>query len=125
MAVGVIFFGLGVMTFFDAALLAFGNIMFLFGAVLIIGPQRSASFFIQPSKIRGSVCLAVGILLILFKRSFIGFSVELVGILQLFGDFFAVIIAFLRSMPIIGPVLSNPYIAPTVDRLAGVRILPV
>lgn len=111
-AVGVVFFGLGVMTFFDAALLAFGNIMFLVGTVLIIGPQRSAVFFIQPSKIRGSVCLAVGILLILLKRSFIGFSVEFVGILQLFGDFFAVIIAFLRSLPIIGPVLSNPYIAP-------------
>lgn len=83
------------------------------------------AFFTRPTKIRGTVCFALGIFLILLKHSFIGFAVECVGILQLFGDFFAVIVAFLRSMPFIGPVLSHPAIAPTIDRLAGVRILPV
>lgn len=42
-----------------------------------------------------------------------------------FSDFFAVIVQFLRSMPYIGPALSHPAVAPIVDRLAGVRVLPV
>lgn len=93
--------------------------------MLIIGPQKTVSFFSRPAKLRGTVAFAVGIFLILIKRSFLGFIVETFGILQLFGDFFAVIISFLRSVPIIGPVLSHPAVAPVVDRLAGVRVLPV
>lgn len=122
---GVLFFLLGIVALFDSALLALGNLLFVIGVVLIIGPQKTVVFFTRATKIRGTVCFVVGILLILFKWSFVGFIVEAVGILQLFGDFFAVIITFLRSMPFIGPILSHPYVAPAIDRLAGVRVLPV
>lgn len=122
---GVFFFGLGVLTFFDAALLAFGNILFIAGIALIIGLQKTVYFFARPQKARGSLCFILGVVLILLKRSFIGFAIECVGILALFGDFFGVIVSFLRSLPIIGPLLSHPAVAPTIDRIAGVRILPV
>lgn len=59
------------------------------------------------------------------KWTFIGFIVESIGIIGLFGDFFGIIVQFLRSLPIIGPILSNPVVAPIVDKLAGVRVLPV
>lgn len=113
------------MTLFDLGLLALGNILFLIGIVLIIGPLRTLSFFSRPNKIRGTVCFAVGIILILMKHAFIGFMLELAGILGLFGDFFGTIVQFLRSMPVIGPVLSHPLIAPTIDRLAGIYPLPI
>lgn len=106
------FFGLGVVTLFDSALLAFGNVLFIIGIVLIIGVRKTVYFFARPQKARGSLCFCVGILLILFRHSFIGFGVECVGILQLFGDFFGVIITFLRSLPVVGPLLSHPMIAP-------------
>lgn len=122
---GVFFFGLGVITFFDSALLAFGNVLFIAGLTLIIGLQKTFYFFARPQKARGSLCFVLGIVLILMKRSFIGFAIECFGILALFGDFFGVILSFLRSLPIIGSVLNNPAIAPVVDRLAGTRILPV
>ncbi|ODV76379.1 Got1p [Cyberlindnera jadinii NRRL Y-1542] len=122
---GVFFFLLGILTFFDSALLALGNLLFVIGVVLIIGPQKTVVFFTRSTKIRGTIFFVLGIVLILMKWSFVGFIVEAIGILQLFGDFFAVIITFLRSMPIIGPILSNPYIAPTIDRLSGARVLPV
>lgn len=51
------------------------------------------------------------------KKSFVGFIVESIGILALFGDFFAVIVQFLRSIPYIGPLLSHPYIAPVSIKL--------
>ncbi|CAH6723774.1 protein transport protein Got1p [[Candida] jaroonii] len=113
------------MTFFDSGFLALGNILFVIGIILIIGPQRTITFFTRPTKIRGTVFFGLGILLILMKRSFIGFIIESFGILGLFGDFFGTIVTFLRSIPYIGDVLSNPLIAPTIDRLAGVNTLPV
>ncbi|KAI5958524.1 GOT1 [Candida pseudojiufengensis] len=123
---GIFFFMFGIMTFFDSGFLALGNLLFIIGLILIIGPQRTIAFFTRPTKIRGTICFGLGIILILIKRSFIGFIVESFGILGLFGDFFGTIIQFLRSIPYIGDVLNNPFIAPTVDRLAGVNnTLPV
>ncbi|ONH65657.1 Protein transport protein GOT1 [Cyberlindnera fabianii] len=124
-AAGAFFFLLGVLTFFDAAFLAMGNLLFVVGVVCIIGPQRTVVFFTRPAKIRGTIAFVLGIFLILIRWPFTGFIIEAFGILQLFGDFFAVIISFLRSIPVIGPILSHPAIAPTIDRLAGVRVLPV
>ena len=113
------------MAFFDAAFLALGNLLFVIGLILIIGPQRTITFFSRPGKIRGTCCFCLGIFLILTKRSFIGFIVESFGILGLFGDFFGTIVQFLRSIPYSGDFLSHPAIAPTIDRLAGVTMLPV
>jgi hypothetical protein len=42
----------------------------------------------------------------------IGISVELFGFINLFGDFFPVVLGFLRQLPFIGPMLRAPYIAP-------------
>ncbi|CAH2353947.1 protein transport protein Got1p [[Candida] railenensis] len=123
---GFFFFIFGIFAFFDSSFLALGNILFVIGLILIIGPQRTVSFFSRPNKLRGTFCFCLGIFLILIKRSFIGFIVESFGILGLFGDFFGTIVQFLRSIPYIGDVLSHPVIAPTIDRLAGVtNMLPV
>lgn len=116
---------LGVITFFDSGLLAFGNILFVIGIILIIGPQRTVTFFTRPTKIRGTVCFGIGIALILMKWSFLGFLIESFGILGLFGDFFGTIVQFLRSIPYIGDLLSHPLVAPTIDRVAGINTLPV
>lgn len=113
------------MSFFDRALLALGNILFLLGVLLIIGPEKTYVFFSRESKRRGSFLLFSGVILILMKWTFIGFMVESLGIVGLFGDFFGIIVQFLRSLPLIGPILSHPLIAPTVDKLAGIRVLPV
>ncbi|CCD24022.1 Got1p NDAI_0C03620 [Naumovozyma dairenensis CBS 421] len=122
---GFLFFLFGIVTFFDRALLALGNILFLIGVLLIIGPHKTYNFFNRPTKRRGSICFLIGISLILSKWTFIGFIIESLGIVGLFGDFFGIIVQFLRSLPIIGPILSNPAIAPFIDRLAGISVLPV
>lgn len=116
---------MGILTFFDRSLLAMGNVLFMIGLVLIVGPQKTAFFFGRPQKLRASLCFLFGILLILLKHSFFGFLIESFGILGLFGEFFATMVQFLRSLPYIGPILSHPAVAPIVDKLAGVRVLPV
>ncbi|KAH9991764.1 putative GOT1-membrane protein required for ER to Golgi transport [Russula vinacea] len=118
---GALFMMLGIMLFFDGALLALGNILFLGGLFLIIGPQKTFYFFARKNKLRGTACFLGGILLVFFKWPTIGVLVEMFGFLNLFGDFFPVIITFLRQLPFIGQFLNLPFIRPVVDRLAGSR----
>ncbi|KAF8444702.1 Got1-domain-containing protein [Boletus edulis BED1] len=118
---GMLFMFLGIMLFFDAALLALGNMLFLSGLTLIIGPQKTFYFFARKQKLRGTIFFLGGILLVFFKYPFIGMIVETFGFLNLFGDFFPVVLTFLRQLPFIGTFLSLPYIRPVVDRLTGSR----
>ncbi|KAI0279361.1 putative GOT1-membrane protein required for ER to Golgi transport [Russula aff. rugulosa BPL654] len=118
---GALFMMLGIMLFFDGALLALGNILFLGGLFLIIGPQKTFYFFARKNKLRGTACFLGGILLVFFKWPAIGVMVEMFGFLNLFGDFFPVILTFLRQLPFIGQFLNLPFIRPLVDRLAGSR----
>ncbi|CAE6417273.1 unnamed protein product [Rhizoctonia solani] len=118
---GVFFMFLGVMLFFDGGLLALGNILFVSGLTLIIGPTKTFYFFARKQKLRGTLCFVTGILLVFFKWPFIGMIIETFGFLNLFGDFFPVIVTFLRQLPFIGTFLSLPYIKGFVDRIAGTR----
>ncbi|PCH43814.1 Got1-domain-containing protein [Wolfiporia cocos MD-104 SS10] len=118
---GALFMVLGVLLFFDGALLALGNILFLAGFPLIIGTQKTFYFFARKQKLRGTICFIGGIILVFCKWPFIGVIVETLGFLNLFGDFFPVVLTFLRQVPGIGHVLSLPYISSVADRLAGSR----
>ncbi|KAK8060412.1 G.t1.c1 family protein [Apiospora saccharicola] len=101
----------GVMMFFDRAMLAMGNILFLIGLTIIIGPQKTLLFFARKQKAKGTAAFFAGLLLILLRWPLIGFCVELYGIMILFGDFLGTIAGFARNAPIVGP-----YIGMLVDR---------
>ncbi|KZF21215.1 Got1 family protein [Xylona heveae TC161] len=111
---GMFFLTGGVIMFFDRAMLAMGNILFLLGLTLIIGPQKTLYFFMRQQKLKGTAAFLFGILLILLRWPFVGFCVELYGILILFGDFFATAAGFVRNVPVIGP-----YLAFALNRLSG------
>ncbi|ORY80009.1 Got1-domain-containing protein [Protomyces lactucae-debilis] len=124
-AFGVLFMTLGIMLFFDGGLLAVGNILFIAGLTLIIGYQRTIVFFARREKLRGTICFLGGVLLIFIKRPFFGICIELFGFVNLFGDFFPIVLNTLRSMPVIGPALRASYVGPLLDRIAGYRPSPV
>ena len=50
------FTALGVVFFFDRGLLAMGNLMFLSGVTLTIGPKQTMKFFVRPRNQRGAFC---------------------------------------------------------------------
>ncbi|KAI3400669.1 hypothetical protein diail_2381 [Diaporthe ilicicola] len=102
----------GVFLFFDRAMLAMGNILFLIGLTIIIGPQKTLLFFARKQKAKGTAAFFGGLALILVRWPLVGFCVELYGIMVLFGDFFGTIAAFARSAPVVGP-----YIGLVIDRL--------
>ncbi|KKA28921.1 hypothetical protein TD95_002481 [Thielaviopsis punctulata] len=109
---GAFFLVGGIMLFFDRAMLAMGNILFLIGLTLIIGPQKTMMFFARKQKARGTAAFFGGIALILMRWPLIGFCIELYGILILFGDFLGTIAGVVRSVPVIGP-----YVATAIDKL--------
>ncbi|RKO97928.1 hypothetical protein CXG81DRAFT_14398 [Caulochytrium protostelioides] len=124
-AFGLFFMVLGVLLFFDGGLLAIGNILFLGGLTLMIGiPKTIAFFFGRRDRLRGTVAFLGGIILVFIRRPVLGMGLELFGFINLFGDFFPVVVGFLRRMPFIGNVLNLPGVSHVVDRIVG-RSLPV
>jgi len=86
--------------------------LFLIGLTIIIGPQKTLSFFARKQKLKGTAAFFMGLFLILMRWAFIGFFVELYGIFILFGDFLGSIAGFARNIPIVGP-----WIGVLVDRM--------
>ncbi|SGY41421.1 BQ5605_C003g02511 [Microbotryum silenes-dioicae] len=127
---GAFFMLLGMIMFFDGALLALGNILFIAGLPLIIGPRKTFYFFARKQKLRGRngvatrstpFCFVAGVILVFVKYPFIGMLIETFGFLNLFGDFFPVVLSFLRQVPVIGNFFSLPVVRQATDRIAGVR----
>ncbi|TKA46373.1 hypothetical protein B0A54_02204 [Friedmanniomyces endolithicus] len=104
---GFSFLIFGLILFFDRALLAMGNILFLIGITLLLGPARTFAFFARKQKWRGSAAFWVGILLILVRWTLVGFAVECYGIFVLFGEFFKTIASFAYNIPVVGPYLAK------------------
>ncbi|PGG98698.1 hypothetical protein AJ79_08784 [Helicocarpus griseus UAMH5409] len=113
--------------FFDRSLLAMGNILFLIGLPLILGPQKTLSFFARRQKLTGTVTFALGIALILFRWPLIGFCVELYGLFVLFGDFLVTLSGVVGGIPVIGGPLKRVllFVGTAGGRREGVGELPV
>ncbi|KAG9572568.1 Got1-domain-containing protein, partial [Aureobasidium melanogenum] len=97
----------GVIMFFDRAMLAMGNILFLAGITLLLGVQRAFLFFARRQKVKGTAAFVAGIILILLRWPLIGFLVEIYGIFILFGEFFKTIAGFAYNIPVVGPYLAR------------------
>eukprot|EP01080_Neovahlkampfia_damariscottae_P007959 gene7959-12425_t len=106
--------------FFDKGLISMGNLMFLGGITLTSGIAATFKFFFQTRKWKGTLCFFIGFFLVLFGWAFIGMLVEGFGFLNLFGDFFPTVIAFLRNVPIIGNLLNMPGIRNILDSRMGI-----
>ncbi|RHY77311.1 hypothetical protein DYB38_014389, partial [Aphanomyces astaci] len=76
------------MLFFDAALLAIGDVLFLSGLALTIGLSRTIKFFTRVERWRGIVCFLGGIVLVMVRWPMVGMVVQSFGFLNLFGSFF-------------------------------------
>jgi len=105
---GLFFTFLGVVLFFDAVLIAMGNMLFLGGMLFLIGFQKTLIFFCQPRNWKSSVCFLLGICLVIFGFSFFGLCLEMYGFVKLFGGFFPYVVSTLRHIPIIGQLLNVP-----------------
>lgn len=122
-ALGLLFLALGVLFFFDAGLLTIGNALLLTGFPFIIGWQKTLYFFNpvqRRDRVRGILCFFGGILLVfLFRWSFIGMMIELVGLADMFGNFLPSVVDTLRVLPYIGPVVKSKPVTWIVEKVSG------
>jgi hypothetical protein len=104
---GAVFTLLGISLFFNKTLLRMGNLLFISGVPLILGPSRTAGYFFQPTKARATGCLILGIFFVLAGRPILGMALEIFGIMNLFGNLFPLLMVMLRQVPFLGDLLPS------------------
>jgi len=99
---------MGVSLFFERNLLRLGNLCLIVGLPLYFGPGRVMRLLVAREKLRASVCFCLGVLLVLRGNSFLGMLLEVFGFFNLFANFFPVVLALLRGLPVVGDLLKRP-----------------
>ena len=107
MGAGMVFTMLGISLFFNKALMRLGNLFFIAGVPMTIGPGRTTGYFLQPKKSRATGCLALGIVLVFVGWPVVGIALEIFGILNLFGNMFPVLMVVLKQMPFVKGLLNG------------------
>lgn len=116
---GCFFFLIGFMMALDSAMLTVGNLLFVAGVALTMGPVRCKHFFLDRRRKRASICFFVGIMLVMLRWCFIGLCIQGFGGLNLFGNFFPMVARVAESTPVIGPLLQHPAAQKVIKVLEG------
>ncbi|KAK0139655.1 Vesicle transport protein GOT1B [Merluccius polli] len=121
---GVFFLFFGMMLFFDKALLAIGNILFVAGLSFVIGLERTFRFFFQRHKAKATGFFLGGVLVVLIGWPIVGVVLEVYGFFLLFRGFFPVVVGFIRRIPVLGSILNLPFISGVSIRRRQLRPRP-
>nr|XP_023409946.1 vesicle transport protein GOT1B [Loxodonta africana] len=114
---GVFFLFFGMILFFDKALLAIGNVLFVAGLAFVIGLERTFRFFFQKHKMKATGFFLGGVFVVLVGWPLIGMIFEIYGFFLLFRGFFPVVVGFIRRVPVLGSLLNLPGIRSFVDKV--------
>ena len=84
---------------------------------------RTTRFFRKKARdmgFRGVACFVMGIIMVLFLRwPIFGIILEGFGFINLFGNFFPIALAAMRTMPVVGDFLRLPGVSFVADKMAG------
>lgn len=148
LALGVLFLFLGMLFFFDSAMLALGDVLFLTGLTLTIGklapaaaghffsllfltqtlfasslsrsgPSRTLRFFSRQDRLRGIISFFGGVVLVMLRWPIIGMICQLYGLVYLFGQFFPIAAQSMQDFPVIGDILRMPAVANFFESFGG------
>jgi len=116
---GVVFLILGVLFFFDSALLALGDLLFLTGLTLTIGFSRTVRFFSRRDRLRGIISFFLGIVLVMLRWPIFGMTCQLYGLIYLFGQFFPIAAESMKDIPVIGKIFTTPAVEQFFNSFGG------
>ncbi|KNA21813.1 hypothetical protein SOVF_039860 [Spinacia oleracea] len=119
---GIFFTILGVVFLFDKGLLAMGNILFLSGVALTIGPKSTLGFFMKPQNFKGTISFGAGFFFVIIGWPIIGMILESYGFVVLFSGFWPTLSVFAQRIPVLGWVLQHPLLRSLIDRYRGKRV---
>ena len=104
---GICSFTTGIFFFFERSLLLLGDICFIVGICMLLGPKGSLGFFTKKSKLIPSLIYLLGFFLLVVRWSFVGAVVQIYALFSMFRSFLPFIFEYLMSVPVIGPFLSK------------------
>mmetsp|Transcript_79982 Transcript_79982/g.212289 ORF Transcript_79982/g.212289 Transcript_79982/m.212289 type:complete len:139 (-) Transcript_79982:71-487(-) len=105
--IGLVCMMFGVFLLCERTFLALGNVSFLLGLGMLLGPSKAVRFFVRREKWKGSSAYFLGIGLIIFGWSVVGFIMEMYGVWKLFAAFLPNVITSLKmAVPGASTVLS-------------------
>ncbi len=84
-----------------------GNLLFVAGIPLLIGPGRTIGYFLQPKKARATGCLGCGLFLVLVGHPVIGILLEIFGLMNLFGNMFPLVRMMAANLPVVGGLFGG------------------
>lgn len=99
--------GVGIVFFFNKALIRLGNLLFVSGIPLFIGPTKTIKFFMNPEKFRATGCVLMGLFLVFVGWPIFGIILEIFGLLNLFGNMFPFVKLLLRNTPGLSSFFGN------------------
>ena len=114
----MLFTFLGIVLFFDRALLSMGNLLFISGVALTIGPNATVKFFLRKRNRKGSVAFFAGVGLLLMGWAFVGMLLEGYGVVVLFAGFLPTVLIFLKKIPMLGKLLDAPGVKTVLNKIA-------
>lgn len=121
---GIILGFVGVTLFFDKFFLCMSNISFLIGLYFLVGIQKIVNIFLNKKKAIGSICLMVGLVLIIFNRTFFGFLFQFYGLYRLFYSLLPNILNFIKYSPF-SFLLEIPGIKQGANYVSNNKRLPI
>eukprot|EP00386_Alphamonas_edax_P014356 GDKI01044134.1.p1 GENE.GDKI01044134.1~~GDKI01044134.1.p1 ORF type:complete len:139 (-),score=18.54 GDKI01044134.1:33-449(-) len=124
LALGMLLSGLGIVLFFDRALLALGNMAFLAGICFMLGFSKTAKFFLKRDKLQGTAFFFGGFIIIVWGWGIIGLLLELYGVWKLFSAFLPNVLQAVRMTPL-GFIFDLPVLSTVASWIYDQRRLPL
>lgn len=97
---------LGVMLFFNGALLRIGNILSISGGIILVGPKNVAGFFFTEARMQATIITSIGVLLVLWGKPKLGLLIEIFGLLSLFGNMLPLLLTLGKQIPVLSSVIE-------------------
>ncbi|CAN1253341.1 Vesicle transport protein GOT1 [Linum perenne] len=112
---GIFFTFLGIVFFFDKGLLAMGNILFISGVSLTIGPKSTMQFFMKRQNFKGTISFGAGFFFVVIGWPIIGMILETYGFIMLFSGFWPTLSVFIQRIPVLGWIFQLPAVRSVSD----------
>ena len=123
LALGATFYLLGLVMFCDRLFLFLGNLGFLVGTGYLVGPFTLVTFFIRPSKLKGTALFFIGLFLLIVGWSILATLLQTYGLFILFRDFIPQLFASTKYIPKVGPyICSSVFLNNLVANISGQKI---
>lgn len=94
------------------------QVLFVTGVIVILGLQSAIRFFFKPKNYKGTGFFLLGVGLVVWGWTLVGFAIETYGFWHLFSAFVPTVLAALRRVPVLKQILDLPTFKSILNKIA-------